>query len=271
MKKVKCTNGHFYDLDSSKLCPHCGMPETKGDQVTVKESIVNDKAMQTTGEPKASKGVFGWMKSSKKEVDKLPKTEQNTAYEVTTGNSIPQAVYEEEDEQKTFSLWGDNTNTGINHNEVAYQGVEEKEDLDENKTIALQSVVKDIDDIKTVSKYEVKGSSEPMAGWLVCTKGTNFGCAYEIKMGQSSIGRSNDMRICIKDESITRERHAFIIFEAKKRQFFLRSGDGSGLTYCNDELVAGMVPLKAYDKIQLGDAEFLFMPLCGEQFMWEEN
>ena len=44
-----------------------------------------------------------------------------------------------------------------------------------------------------------------------------------------------------------------------------------GITYCNDEQVEMVRPLKAYDVIEVGKSQLLFLPLCGEQFQWNEE
>ena len=53
--------------------------------------------------------------------------------------------------------------------------------------------------------------------------------------------------------------------------FSLSPGQGRGITYCNDEQVEMVRPLKAYDVIEVGKSQLLFLPLCGEQFQWNEE
>ncbi|MNH47889.1 hypothetical protein D3C79_1113600 [compost metagenome] len=48
-------------------------------------------------------------------------------------------------------------------------------------------------------------------------------------------------------------------------------GDASGLAYHNNEAVYSPVELTAYDVIQLGHSKFIFIPLCGAHFEWEDN
>ena len=63
--------------------------------------------------------------------------------------------------------------------------------------------------------------------------------------------------------------HAILIYEPRQRQFFLQAGPGEGLTYLNDALLFDHAELHAYDRISLGRAEFLFLPLCGPSFSWD--
>ncbi|MBS1462121.1 MAG: FHA domain-containing protein, partial [Ruminiclostridium sp.] len=42
------------------------------------------------------------------------------------------------------------------------------------------------------------------------------------------------------------------------------------LTYVNDEIVMETKQLEAWDKITLGDSDFLLIPLCCDRFSWED-
>lgn len=114
--------------------------------------------------------------------------------------------------------------------------------------------------------------SEPVVGWLVCIKGPHFGECFSIFAGKNSIGRSGENRIVIgNDNSISRIKHALIVYEPKKRNFYLQPGDSSGLTYLNDDYIDESHKLAQNDTLELGDSKFLFVPLCGESFTWEDH
>lgn len=109
-------------------------------------------------------------------------------------------------------------------------------------------------------------------GWLVGLSGENRGRLFPCRSGRNRIGRSLQMDIAIPEESsVDLDTHAQIIYEPKKRQFFLQAGNGNGLSYLNDGLVFTHEELHAYDRITLGDVEFIFLPLCGESFDWDTN
>ena len=125
--------------------------------------------------------------------------------------------------------------------------------------------------VASTEKPVSKGSSEPIVGWLVCIKGIHLGDAFIIYSGKNSIGRSDDNRIVITgDNSISRSKHAFIVYEPKKRNFYLQPGDSSGLTYLNEEYITESKLLSSKDVIELGESKFIFIPLCGQDFSWEE-
>lgn len=121
------------------------------------------------------------------------------------------------------------------------------------------------------NKSQASMQSEPVVGWLVCVKGYHFGECFSIFAGKNSIGRSFENRVVIADDSsISRAKHALIVYEPKKRDFYLQPGDSSGLTYLNDDYITESHKLSSHDMIELGDSKFMFIPLCDKTFSWED-
>jgi hypothetical protein len=73
------------------------------------------------------------------------------------------------------------------------------------------------------------------------------------------------------DKSVSRDRHAIIIYEPRKHTYLIQPGESSGLVYRNDDLVLDPVQIEAHDKITVGDVDLLFIPLCSENFNWENQ
>ena len=110
---------------------------------------------------------------------------------------------------------------------------------------------------------------DPVTGWLVCIEGPQMGRDYRIMAEKNFIGRAEDMHIQILgDNRIARRNHAIIAYDPVKRNTLILPGESSGLTYHNNEAVY-TTELNVYDIIQLGASKFLFIPLCGEHFEWE--
>ena len=114
-------------------------------------------------------------------------------------------------------------------------------------------------------------SEEPVVGWLICIKGPNLGQCFNIYAGKNSLGRSNTNKIIVnKDKSISRDKHSWIIYEPKNRDFFAQPGDSSGLTYVNDEMIMQATKLEKKSIIEVGNTRLMLIPLCGDDFSWEE-
>lgn len=124
---------------------------------------------------------------------------------------------------------------------------------------------------KTVAYYDTPDNKEPVAGWLVCVKGSYVGESFELHSGKNHIGRSLNMTVALaKEKTVSREKHATITFDPVAKQFFLQAGDSSGLTYLNGKLLLVPDTLKKYDLITLGECSLIFVPLCGENFDWDK-
>lgn len=125
-------------------------------------------------------------------------------------------------------------------------------------------------DEKTVAFYNFSNAIEPVVGWIICVEGEYMGESFQLKSGRNNIGRSLAMDIALaKEKSVSRERHASITYEPNKMKFYIQSGESSGLTYVNDELIMMFTELSDYDVITLGQSKFVFLRLCGEKFSWD--
>lgn len=128
------------------------------------------------------------------------------------------------------------------------------------------------DEARTIGMFQNKsGGIDPVVGWLVCVSGNDRGADFRIHPEKNTIGRAegNDIRIT-KDQTVSRENHATIIYDPKKKNFRLLAGGGRGLVYVNDEVIDFSTPLKANDIIELGETKLMFVPLCGEHFDWDQ-
>lgn len=113
--------------------------------------------------------------------------------------------------------------------------------------------------------------ASPVVGWLVCVDGVCRGQDFRIHADNNYIGRSPSMDICIAgDNTISRENHAIIAYDTREKVFYFAPGSGRGIVRLNNKAVLMMSELKAYDRIEIGRSILMFVPLCGEQFSWEE-
>ena len=129
---------------------------------------------------------------------------------------------------------------------------------------------------KTESYYSWSGihhfasDRDPVVGWLVCVDGAHIGTSFTLHAGKNFIGRDSSMDIVLsEDASVSRQKHAVIVFEPKKRQFFVMPGESRQPFYLNRQIVLSGISLKARDNLQIGNSRLVFIPFCDESFGWD--
>lgn len=113
-------------------------------------------------------------------------------------------------------------------------------------------------------------STEPVVGWLVAIAGNNFGEDFKLKTGRNFIGRASHMDVALTgDPSVSRDKHAIILYEPKSNVFIVQPGDAKELFYLNDKVVLTASEINAYDVLSLGGTKLLFIPCCSDKFNWD--
>lgn len=138
---------------------------------------------------------------------------------------------------------------------------------------AEPSLKSQVDDVqKTVGMFSVdKSAKQPVAGWLVCVEGAHLGEDFRIVMGRNFLGRAGNMDIILaKDNMVSRDKHAIIVYEPKGNLFIIQAGESKELFYLNDKVVLSPTELKAYDVIKIGASKLLFVPFCSASFNWND-
>ena len=70
------------------------------------------------------------------------------------------------------------------------------------------------------------------------------------------------------DKSVSRERHAIVVYDPKSNMYLVQPGESSSLAYHNNNLLLTPEKLEAYDMVTVGDVNLLFIPPCSEEFSW---
>lgn len=126
------------------------------------------------------------------------------------------------------------------------------------------------EDSVTVGYYDKTLGVEPVVGWLVCVDGKNIGADYRLKSGRNFIGRATNMDVAIaEDESVSRDRHAIVVYEPKSHIFLVQAGESKELCYLNDKVVLATDELKVNDVLTVGATKLMFFPCCSGAFNWE--
>ncbi len=114
--------------------------------------------------------------------------------------------------------------------------------------------------------------NEPVVGWLVCVEGPDRGKDYRLHSEKNFVGRATHMDVVIEsDPTVSREKHASVIFDPKKKAFWVLPGEASGLVYLNGEMVNAPSPMKADDIVEVGQTKLVLVPFCGDKYNWTES
>ena len=288
MNRVICVNGHFYDGDKYEACPHCaaGTAAIKQDPFSVRHSEMEEE------KPKRDKHGLFHRKEKKPKEDKVAaagaadKTvlleEEENKSEGEPEQRGEQKQYRQPEnmqidkKQEQRNLSPNSRQAGEReqerYNRTGNQPISRSEEKSQSLSAdfaASAQTGETSDEGKTVG-YFSKGKIEPPTGYLICVAGEDYGMGFPLKTGNNSIGRSVSMDVVIMDEKVSREKQAFVMYEPRKREFYMKPGEGTGLCYLNGELVLEPVKMKALDLIWLGDTKLMLVPVCCEGFSWDE-
>ena len=111
---------------------------------------------------------------------------------------------------------------------------------------------------------------DPVVGWVTIVKGSGRGQSRPVFYGQNSIGRGHEHRIPLDfgDQRMSRETHAFIIYDEIDRKFYLRDGGRNNPIRHKGNIVMVPTELKDRDEFTIGDTTLTFVALCTASFDW---
>ena len=117
------------------------------------------------------------------------------------------------------------------------------------------------------------GMDDPVVGWLAIVEGPGKGNARQLGYGSNTIGRGETARINLDfgDDQISRGGHAIVSYDPRGKKFYVQHGGGTNLTYLNDQPVLIPIELPALSHISIGNTILRFVPLCGEEFDWQDT
>lgn len=114
------------------------------------------------------------------------------------------------------------------------------------------------------------GDFDPVVAFLIVTKGPGKGQYRGLHYGQNSIGRDPSQRVSLDfgDARISRDAHAYIVYDEARRAFFLRDNGKSNVVRLGGEIVMTPTELRDRDEIIIGNTTLMFVPLCDSRFDW---
>jgi len=126
---------------------------------------------------------------------------------------------------------------------------------------------------RTMAAQKLDASAAPkryVVGWLVGLNGTARGESYPVRIGRNILGRDRRSDVVINDDQAS-SHHADLVFRPEERRFILMDHNSTNGTYVNDAEIEPRRDLLVNDIIRIGSHRFLFMPLCKEDFFWDEE
>ena len=272
MNLCRCENGHFYDKEKYPTCPHC-----KGG------SASDEKRTVSWGDKNGSDGATV-------PVDNIPdkpsisvQQKENPFEKEGVGSqpAVQQIPFNTPPAVRGFSA--NDITIGVDNGDtptVPWDPNQSGDDDDDHTVGFFDDVFTDTTKEATkgpvipgmpaqASVQHVNKVSTPCVGWLVALGGEHIGTDFRLKVGKNFIGRSPKMDIALtEDKSVSRERHAIVVYDPKSNMYLIQPGESSSLAYHNNNLLLTPEKLEAYDMITVGDVNLLFMPLCGAKFSW---
>ena len=124
--------------------------------------------------------------------------------------------------------------------------------------------------INTAGQF-VSKNEQRTTGWLVCIDGPEKGKDYRLHNDNNYIGRNSGNDVCIAtDATISASKHCVVTYDREDRLFYVGLSGGASIVRLNGKPVLMTQMIKNGDRLKIGQGTFLFVPLCGENFEWEE-
>lgn len=264
MKVIKCENNHFYDADKYGSCPHCAAQKVN---TPTEKNSPQGQGMENMGKGIKCPSCGNELSEEDKFCGKCGAkiggrglTAASVPIQHPGGQPIVQV-------QHPNGMPAQVQRPSVNPIQVQ-QGIRMQSASNSPKVAASES------DEKTVALFGGNTQKQygivPVAGWLVCIKGKHIGENFKIVIGQNTVGRGINNRIVLsKDAALLEEGHLVIVYEPRGRVFFVQPGNVKSVSYLNGEIITGGRRLKAKDRLDIGGGSYMFIPLCGTDFSWE--
>lgn len=252
MNLIKCPNGHFYDASKFQQCPHC--VGVQNNDLTVPVNPQSDQETVAVDAGQDAKTVA---------IEQEPVTVAPGPITPPAPQAPPAGIppFTPPTELNIPSLTG-GVRPAADSKAADYD--------DDVETIGIYGAnapdKKEAEEERNAHKKRL----DPVVGWLVVVNGEERGRSVQLKAGRNFIGRSSSNDIALAgDKKISREKHAIIVFEPRSQTFLVQPGTSKQLFYVNDQVILDTKVINAYDIINIGDTNLVFIPFCGESFSWD--
>lgn len=259
MNLVRCEKGHFYDKDKNgDHCPYCAQMASAASSAPSPAPAApapGASAPAQTASAQSASASAAFAQSNPAPAPAAPA--QNAA----AGPAVSPATSPAQPTQAVAPV-APTPGASAPLQASAPQAVQ--------RTVA--DSMADTEDNCTIGYYSRVIGVEPVVGWLVCTEGEYKGESFKLKSGRNFIGRAANMDVVLSaDHSISRFKHAAVIYEPRSRQFIVTAGESRELCYLNGDVVLSNMKMEAYDVLNLGNTSLMLVPCCGKRFSWENG
>lgn len=284
MNLSRCEQGHFFDKEKNATCPYCAQGAQQDDSLTAlfTEDLANTVPVTEAVNPGAGQpevvfpgnpGYGGMPQAGGYEAAPAPQAAAaaqpapvlQSAAALSQTSPLPEsfgaAAEEDEDDDHTIGIFD-----GMFGEPEPVRPAPPVQPLQQAQATASSPAPS-----VTPPPMMPPRSTSPCTGWLVSLGGAHTGIDFRLKAGKNFVGRSADMDVAlVGDKSVSRNKHAIVVYEPKQHLYLIQPGESSELVYLNDAVVLSPMQLTAYDIITVGEVQLLFIPLCGEKFSWSE-
>lgn len=276
MNLSRCDKGHFYDKEKYAVCPHCAGGAAADQSLTsvFVQDTPGPAAMPMNAAMPAGAAIpsiSDAVTAPLQDPSGLPIAELSADQPTVAMNSdfdMPTVPLQKQEQNSIFTI----------DNQLQGNIVTEGGSSEEDHTVAyFDNVFSNVmpassgADAYSSQNHGVNKVSTPCVGWLIAIGGNHIGTDFRLKVGKNFIGRNKNMDIALtEDKSVSRDKHAIVVYEPKEHLYLVQPGESSSLVYKNNKVVLNPESLEAYDMVTVGEVNLLFMPLCGERFSWSE-
>lgn len=273
MNLSRCQKGHFYDAEKYTSCPHCagGGDTALTSAFTDDLTVPNDEfvqGIQSTPSPAPAPAPAPIPFNAAPAPAPMPQPSMNfpvaniPADQLTVGQNVA----------------GESLTVPLTQPMQSMPMPEPADMTDDGHTVGFFGDLEDSSfgaaPVKAQAEEKAKPSikiGSPCVGWLIALGGNHFGTDFRLKAGKNYIGRSEKMDIALtKDSTVSREKHAIVVYEPREHMYIVQPGEASTLVYKNESVVLEPTRLEAYDVINVGNVNLLFIPLCNKEFNWSD-
>lgn len=269
MNLCRCEKGHFYDKEKYATCPHC----TGGVAADDSRTAAFTEDMSVGAMPPGGGGGFAGAQQPFPPAPPMPEGSTERYEQPMDDLPLPDK-FADDPTEAIFTPHIDTATMPLTMTQPGAPAAGPFND-DDDHTIGIY------DEFFGGSAPAADGAgvpggahaadkvSTPCVGWMIALGGEHIGTDFRLKAGKNFIGRSSQMDVALtEDKSVSRDRHAIVVYEPKAHLYLVQPGESSSLVYKNDEVVLTPMKLEAYDVVTVGDVNLLFMPLCGTRFNW---